>query len=54
MALEALSGHIEVMREAGEPVPAPSSLDEVMRYPQFRNGVAFLVRVNEPARVNSC
>jgi predicted RNase H-like HicB family nuclease len=54
MALEALSGHIEVMREAGETVPAPSSLDEVMRHPQFRNGVAFLVRVNEPARVNLC
>jgi predicted RNase H-like HicB family nuclease len=54
MALEALSGHIEVMREAGESVPTPSSLDEVMRHPHFRNGVAFLVRVNEPARVNSC
>jgi predicted RNase H-like HicB family nuclease len=54
MALEALSGHIEVMREAVETVPAPSSLDEVMRHPQFRSGVAFLVRVNEPARVNSC
>jgi predicted RNase H-like HicB family nuclease len=53
MALEALSGHIEVMREAGESVPAPSSLDKVMRHPQFRNGVAFLVRVKEQARVNS-
>ena len=54
MALEALSGHIEVMREAGESVPTPSSVGEVMLHPQFRNGVAFLVRVNEPARVNSC
>jgi predicted RNase H-like HicB family nuclease len=54
MALEALSGHIEAMREAGESAPTPSSLDEVMRHPQFRNGVAFLVGVNEPARVNSC
>ena len=53
MALEALSGHIEVMREAGESVATPSSLDEVMRHPRFRNGVAFLVRVKEPARVNS-
>jgi len=50
--LEALSGHIEVMRDAGESVPAPSGLDEVMRHPQFRNGVAFLVRIKEPARVN--
>jgi hypothetical protein len=53
MALEALSGHIEVMRKAGESAPTPSSLDEVMRHPQFRNGVAFLVRIKEPARVNS-
>ena len=52
MALEALSGHIEVMREAGEWMPPPSSLDKVMRHPQFRTGVAFLVRIEEPARVN--
>lgn len=54
MALEALSGHIEVMREAGASLPTPSSLEEVMRHSQFRNGVAFLVRVNGPAPVNSC
>jgi hypothetical protein len=42
-----------VMRKAGESAPTPSSLDEVMRHPQFRNGVAFLVRIKEPARVNS-
>jgi hypothetical protein len=54
MALDALSGHVEVMREAGESAPTPSSLDEVMQHPQFRNGVAFLVGVNEPACVNSC
>ena len=29
LALEALTGHIGVMREAGEPVPAPSTLDKV-------------------------
>ena len=55
MALEALTGHIEVMREAGLPVPAPSSLDEVMRHPDFHDGVAFLVTVKEPettVRVN--
>ena len=32
-ALEALTGHLEVMRETGEAVPDPSSLDEVMRPP---------------------
>jgi len=45
-ALEALTGHIEVMRETGEAVPDPSSLDEVMR-PQFRDGVAFLISIKE-------
>jgi predicted RNase H-like HicB family nuclease len=55
MALEALTGHIEVMREAGLSVPAPSSLDEVMSHPDFHDGVAFLVTVKEPeqtVRVN--
>lgn len=47
MALEALAGHIEVLREMGETVPDPSSLDEVMSDPEFRDGVAFLVRVEE-------
>ena len=53
MALEALTGHIEVMREAGEPVPAPSTLDEAMSDPQFQDGVAFLVHLKEPAQVSS-
>jgi len=30
MALEALTGHIGVMRDTGDPVPAPSTFDEVM------------------------
>ncbi len=47
MALEALTGHIEVMRETGEPVPDPSTLDEVMSHPDFQDGVAFLVSVKE-------
>lgn len=55
MALEAITGHIDVMREAGLPVPDPSSLDEVMSHPDFHDGVAFLVTVKEPeqtVRVN--
>ena len=50
MAIEALSGHIEVMREAGESVPTPSTPREVTIDPRFRDGVAFLVSVKEPAR----
>jgi predicted RNase H-like HicB family nuclease len=50
MAAEALTGHIEVMRETGEPVPDPSTLDEVMSEPDFRDGVAFLVTVEEPGK----
>jgi len=48
-----LTGHIEVMREAGEPVPAPSTLDKVMSHPQFQDDVAFLVHVEEPAQASS-
>jgi predicted RNase H-like HicB family nuclease len=50
MALEALTGHIEVMREAGERIPEPSPLDEVMRNPDFQDGVGFLVSIKEPGK----
>jgi predicted RNase H-like HicB family nuclease len=50
MAAEALAGHIEVIRETGEPVPDPSTLDEVMINPDFQDGVAFLVSVEEPGK----
>ena len=53
LALEALTGHIGVMREAGEPVPAPSTLDKAINDPQFLDGVAFLVHVKEPAQASS-
>jgi predicted RNase H-like HicB family nuclease len=56
MAREALTGHIALMREAGAPLPEPSTLDQVMSDPQFRDGVAFLVNLGQPAktaRVNS-
>jgi hypothetical protein len=48
-----LTGHIEVRREAEEPVPAPSTLDKATSDPQFQDGVAFLVHVEEPAQVSS-
>jgi predicted RNase H-like HicB family nuclease len=56
MAREALSGHIALMREAGEPLPEPSTFDQVMSDPQFRDGAAFFVNLEQPAktaRVNS-
>ena len=52
LALEALTGHVGVMREAGEPVPAPSTLDKTINDPQFQDGVAFLVHTEERAQVS--
>ena len=48
MALEALRGHIEEMQAAGETIPRASSFDQVMSNPDFSDGVAFLVAVEEP------
>jgi len=50
MAAEALTGHIEVMREMGDPTPDPSTLDAVLGKPDFQDGVAFLVSVEEPGK----
>jgi hypothetical protein len=47
MAFEALSGHIRVMLETGYTVPNATTLDEVMRDPHFRDGVAFLVTIGQ-------
>lgn len=44
MACEALRGHVETLREFGEPVPGPTSLDAAMADPGFANGVTFLVQ----------
>lgn len=55
MAVEALQLHIEGMTEDGEPIPAPSPLDEIMADPHHRDAVAVLVDVpvRRPAiRVN--
>lgn len=43
MGREALEGHIEVMAEAGEPIPEPSDIDTVMQDPEHRDGVVVLV-----------
>ena len=46
MAREALAFHVEGMREDGEAIPEPSSLDTVMADPDFADGVAFLVTLH--------
>src|SRR5581483_2520464 len=47
MGVEALAGHIETMAEAGEAIPSPSSMEEVMSDPENRDGVAVLVPAPE-------
>ena len=49
MAEEALALHIEGMIEDGDPIPAPSSLDEIMADAHNVGAVAFLVAAPEPA-----
>lgn len=54
-AREALAFHIEGMKEDGEAIPSPSSLDHIMHDPDFQDGVAFLVTLvikSKPVRVN--
>jgi predicted RNase H-like HicB family nuclease len=50
MAGEALHLCIEEMRAACEPIPTPAALDEVMRNPDFQDGVGFLVSIKEPVK----
>jgi predicted RNase H-like HicB family nuclease len=47
MAAEALSFHIAGMREDGEQIPNPSTLDELRNDPALKGAVAFLVDVPE-------
>ena len=56
MAVEALLLHLDGMTEDREPIPEPSSLDDVMAAPANRDAVAFLVdvptRPAKPMRIN--
>ena len=45
MAAEALTLHIEGMAEDGEPIPEPSTIDDVAEDPAMRGAVAFLVNI---------
>ena len=49
MAEEALAFHIEGLVADGDAVAAPSSLEDVMAYPENRTGVAILVAVKTQA-----
>ncbi len=43
MGAEALGGHIELMAEDGEAIPEPSSMDQVMADPAYRDGIPVLI-----------
>ena len=51
MAAEALSLHIAGMRQDGERLPRPSTLDELRNDPAMKGAVAFLVEAAEPERI---
>ena len=50
MATEALALHVEGLREDGEEIPKPSKLEAIMKSPEFADGVAFLVSLQQPDR----
>ncbi|GJL49913.1 type II toxin-antitoxin system HicB family antitoxin [Candidatus Nitrospira salsa] len=50
MATEALALHVEGLQEDGEDIPKPSSLEAIMQSPEFADGVAFLVSLQQPDR----
>ena len=55
MAVEALAFHIEGIRQEGEQIPPPSTLDDLRQDPAMKGAVAFLVEVNpaeKTVRVN--
>jgi len=49
MASEALAGHVSVMREHGEDIPAPTDLDTIMADQDNADAVAFLVTIPDAA-----
>jgi predicted RNase H-like HicB family nuclease len=51
MAAEALAMHVAGMRADGEPIPEPSSLDDLRGDTDMKGAVAFLTELREPERV---
>ncbi len=52
MAAEALAGHVSVLQEMGQPVPAPSTMDQLAGDPHRGDAVLFLVEL-DPALLRS-
>ena len=50
MAAEALSLHVAGMREDGEAIPEPSTLDDLLGDPAMKGAVAFLTGLREPEK----
>jgi predicted RNase H-like HicB family nuclease len=50
LAVEALTLHMAGMLEDGEPLPEPSTLDEVAKDPAMEGAVAFLVSAEPPEK----
>jgi predicted RNase H-like HicB family nuclease len=50
MAGEALAFHVAGMREDGDPIPEPSSLDDLRGDPAMKGAVAFLTELREPEK----
>jgi predicted RNase H-like HicB family nuclease len=50
LAAEALAFHIRGMRDDGEAIPAPSTLDDLRNDPAMKEAVAFLTEVRQPER----
>ena len=48
MAAEALAFHLEGMQADGEPLPGPSSLEDIMAIAEHRNAVAALIQAPSP------
>jgi predicted RNase H-like HicB family nuclease len=50
LAAQALSFHVAGMREDGETIPKPSTLDDLRTDPAMKGAVAFLTELREPER----
>jgi predicted RNase H-like HicB family nuclease len=50
MAAEALALHVAGMREDGEAIPEPSTLDDLRGDPAMKSAVAFLTELRKPER----
>jgi predicted RNase H-like HicB family nuclease len=50
MAIQALALHVAGMREDGDAIPEPSTLDDLRGDPAMKGAVAFLTELKQPER----